>query len=450
MNNANLTEQIHSCIHERNSEQIKKLLSGMHSSEIADIIESLDTDEHAFVLDSLDIETASEVFFELDIDKREEILAELDDERIAHIAEEMDSDDAADLIGELSDEKAESVLSRMDPEEVRDVEPLLMYPADTAGGIMQSELVKVNSDTTVRDSINWIRLIADDIEEFHGIYVVDRENRLLGFVPLRKLVIANPRSPVSSEMEPVEISATPYMDQEEVADLFRRYDVVTLPVVDDSNKLLGRITSDDILDVISEEAEEDMYQFAGMADHLHPIFTPTYERIKLRTPWLLLTLVGELLIAFIIIHAFQPTLEKVAILAAFMPAIMAMGGNVGIQTTTIIIRSLGLGTVNIQQIMKLIISEVKVGFALGIICGSIAAVIGLMISYNEPQVIKLAATVLVAMVSATIATSFVGVAAPILLSRAKLDPAASSGPFLTMFNDLFGSLFYLFVAMLIF
>lgn len=450
MDTTSLTEQIHACIIDKNPEGIRKLLSEMHSSEIADIIESLDTDEHAFVLDSLDVETASDVFFELDIDKREEILAELDDQRIAHIAEEMDSDDAADLIGELSDEKAESVLSRMDPDEVRDVEPLLIYPDDSAGGIMQTELVKVKTDTTVRDTVNWIRLIADDIEEFHGVYVVDEHNILLGFVPLRKLIIANPKELISNEMEPIETSVTPYMDQEEVADLFRRYDVVSLPVVDDNSRLLGRITSDDILDVISEEAEEDMYQLAGMAEHLHPIFTPTQERIKLRIPWLLMTLLGELLIAFIIIKVFQPTLEKVAILAAFMPAIMAMGGNVGIQTTTIIIRSLGLGTVNIQQIMKLIVSEVKVGLALGVICGSIAALIGIMISYNEPQVFKLAITVLVAMVSATIATSFIGVAAPLLLNRINLDPAASSGPFLTMFNDLFGSLFYLFVAMMIF
>lgn len=450
MDTTNLTEQIQSFIVEKDSDSIRELLSDKHSSEIADIIESLDTDDHAFVLESLDIETASDVFFELDVDKREEILAELDEQRIAHIAEEMDSDDAADLIGELTDEKAESVLSRMDPDEVRDVEPLLSYPSDTAGGIMQTELVKVGADTSVRDAVNWIRLIADDIQEFHGVYVVDDKNTLIGFVPLRRLIIANPKSPVSREMEPIETSTTPFMDQEEVADLFRRYDVVSLPVVDDHGKLLGRITSDDILDVISEEAEEDLYQLAGLGDHLHPIFTPTNERIKLRIPWLLMTLVGELLIAFIIIKAFQPTLEKVAILAAFMPAIMAMGGNVGIQTTTIIIRSLGLGTVNVQQIMKLIFSEVKVGLALGVICGSIAAIIGFVISYNEPQVVKLALTVFFAMVSATIATSFVGVAAPILLNKINFDPAASSGPFLTMFNDLFGSLFYLFVAMMIF
>ena len=151
-------------------------------------------------------------------------------------------------------------------------------------------------------------------------------------------------------MEPVEITTTPYVDQEEVAKIFQRYDILSLPVVDSHGVLLGRITADDVLDVITEEASEDMLQMAGVGDSLHPMYTPTYTRIKLRTPWLLLTLVGELFIAFIIVTAFQPTLEKVAVLAAFMPAIMATGGNVGLQTTTIIIRSIGMGTVSIKHI----------------------------------------------------------------------------------------------------
>lgn len=445
-----ITLQIENYIKDGDSEAIKTTLLDIHPSEIAAIIENLDPDQHSFVLGSLDNETASEVYFKLDIEQREEILTELDEEKIAHIAEEMDSDDAADLIGELPEEKAETVLSKMDPEDLKDLEPLLKYPEDSAGGIMQAELVKVSQDSNIRDTINWIRLIADDVEEFHRVYVTNNNDELLGIIPLHKLIVANPNSIVNEIMEPLEATVTPYMDQEEVADIFMKYDVVTLPVVDNDGVLLGRITADDVIDVITEEAEEDIYQFAGLKEHLHPIFTPTYERIKLRTPWLLLTLLGELLIALIIIKAFQPTLEKLAILAAFMPAIMAIGGNVGIQTTTIIIRSLGMGTINFKQIIKLILAEVKVGFALGIICGIIAAVIGIIISFNEPQVLKLAFSVFVAMVSATIATSFVGVAGPLILHKLRFDPAASSGPFLTMFNDIFGSVFYLFVAMLIF
>ena len=445
-----LTEEINSYIDDGNSEAIKTTLAEVHPSEIASVIQIIDPEKQSFILDSLDPETASEVYFELDSEQREEIITELDEEKIADIADEMESDDAADLIGELPEKKAGNVLSKMDPEEVKDVEPLLQYPNDSAGGIMQAELVKVTSDTNVRDAIHWIRLIADDLEDFHGIFVTDQAETLLGFIPLQKLVIANPSSSAESIMKKIEVSATPYMDQEEVAEIFKKYDLVTLPVVNDEGTLLGRITSDDIIDVITEEAEEDIFQFAGLKEHLHPIYTPTYERIKARTPWLLLTLIGELLIALVIIKVFEPTLQKVAILAAFMPAIMATGGNVGLQTTTIIVRSLGMGTIKAKQIFKLMLSEVVVGTALGAICGLISSIIGILISFSEPQVLRLGFAVFLAMLSATLATSLIGVAAPIILQKLKFDPAASSGPFLTMFNDIFGSLFYLLIAMLIF
>jgi magnesium transporter len=293
-------------------------------------------------------------------------------------------------------------------------------------------------------------LIADEVEDLQLVFVTDDQDKLLGQIPLKELVLATPGTNVTNIMEPVEITTTPYVDQEEVAKTFQKYDIFSLPVVDSRGVLLGRITADDVLDVLSEEASEDLFQMAGVGDSLHPMYTPTFTRIKLRTPWLLLTLVGELFIAFIIVYAFQPTLEKVAILAAFMPAIMATGGNVGIQTTTIIIRSLGMGTINVKQIFKLILSEVRVGLALGVICGFIAAIIGGLISYNEPQVFRLSLAVFIAMVSATLATSFIGVAAPLILNKLDFDPAAASGPFLTMFNDIFGSVFYLFIAMLIF
>ena len=444
-----ITQVINGYIEAKNSDAIRTALAEVHPSEIASIIQNINPDKQSYLLDSLDPETASEVYFELDVDQREEIITELDDDKIADIADEMESDDAADLIGELPENTAETVLSKMDPEEVKDVEPLLLYPEDSAGGIMQAELVKVVNDTNVRDAINWIRLIADDVEEFHGIYVTDSKNKLLGFIPLQKLIIANPSSSANSIMEELEISVTPYVDQEEVADIFKKYDLVTLPVISDEGILLGRITADDVIDVISEEAEEDIYQYAGLKEHLHPIYTPTYERIKVRSPWLLLTLVGELLIALIIIKVFEPTLEKFVILAAFMPAIMATGGNVGLQTTTIIVRSLGMGTIKTKQILILIASEMKVGLALGLLCGILSAIIGILISYNEPQVLKLGLAIFLAMLSATLATSFIGVAAPIILQKLKFDPAASSGPFLTMFNDIFGALFYLLIAMLI-
>lgn len=450
MSKPELTQRISESLSQGNINDIKEILSDVHPSEIATLLQNVDPDHYPVILEALDTETASEVILELDPEHREDILEEFDADRIADIADEMDSDDAADLIGELPAQTAQSVLEKMDPEEAKDVKPLLKYPEDTAGGIMQTELVKVSQNSTVRDAINWIRLIADEVEDFQLVFVTDTNDKLLGQIPLSRLVLATPATNVSSIMEPVEITTTPYVDQEEVAKLFQKYDILSLPVVDSHGVLQGRITADDVLDVITEEASEDMLQMAGVGDSLHPMYTPTETRIKLRTPWLLLTLVGELFIAFIIVTAFQPTLEKVAILAAFMPAIMATGGNVGLQTTTIIIRSIGMGTVSIKNIFKVILSEVKVGLALGVICGSIAALIGALISYNQPEVFKIALAVFIAMVSATFATSFIGVAGPLLLHKFHFDPAAASGPFLTMFNDIFGSVFYLFIAMMIF
>ncbi|MGB3363582.1 MAG: magnesium transporter, partial [Thermodesulfobacteriota bacterium] len=348
-----LARRISEDLSQGNMESIREALSNVHPAEIAHILQTFDPQDHPKILEALDNETASEVILELDPEQREDILEDFDADKIADIADEMDSDDAADLLGELPEQTAKTVLDKMDPEEAKDVKPLLQYPDDTAGGIMQTELVKVNEHFTVRDTINWIRLIADEVEDFQLVFVTDDNDKLLGQISLSRLILATPSTIVIDEMEHVEVTTTPYVDQEEVAKIFQKYDVLSLPVIDSRGVLLGRITADDVLDVISEEASEDMLQMAGVGDSLHPLYTPTATRIKLRTPWLLLTLIGELFIAFIIVYAFQPTLEKVAILAAFMPAIMATGGNVGLQTTTIIIRSLGMGTINVKQMFKL-------------------------------------------------------------------------------------------------
>lgn len=432
------------------AEEIKQSLDELQPFEIADLVQSLESEDRSRVIDSLDRETASQVILEFEPEVRQELLKRLDLGEIAHLVEEMDSDDATDVIGELPDETARLVLDKLPRDEVEEVETLLKYPEDSAGGIMQKELVEVREDSTVADAISWIRLIAEDVEDFHEIYVVDENEKLLGVVTPRRLLLSNPRTAVKNIMEPVEITATPSMDQEAVGNIFEKYDIFSLPVVEEDGELIGRITADDIIDVITEEASEDMYQIAGVQEYLHPIYTPTATRVRLRTPWLMLTLLGELLIAFVIIYAFKPTLHRVAILAAFMPAIMATGGNVGLQTVTIVIRGLGMGTIHFGEMIKLILAELKVGLIIGVICGLVAALIGSVISMHEPQVVKLAIAVFTAMVTATVATSFIGVAGPLTLYKLKFDPAAASGPFLTMFNDLFGSVVYLFIAMMIF
>ncbi len=443
-------EEFSNLILKGNAEEIEESLSKLQPFEIADFIQALEPDEQSRVINSLDKKTASEVVLEIEPEVRQELLKTLDLGEIAELVEEMDSDDAADMIGELPGETARLVLEKLPPREVEEVETLLKYPEDSAGGIMQKELVEVEQDSSVAEAINWIRLIAEDVEDFHEIYVVDENEKLLGVVTPKKLLLSNPRAKVKNIMEPVEITATPSMDQEAVGNIFEKYDIFSLPVVGEDGELVGRITADDIIDVIREEASEDMYHLAGLQEYIHPIFTPIRSKIRRRSPWLLLTLFGELFIAFVIVHTFKRTLEQAIILAAFMPAIMATGGNVGLQTTTMVVRSLGMGTINAGQFSKLILTEIKEGFFLGIICGTIAGITAIIINMNEPGLIKVSVAIFTAMVSATMATSFIGVAEPILLHKLDFDPAAASGPFLTMFNDLFGSVVYLFIAMMLF
>ncbi len=451
MESQEITESLRKHIENKGSADILRVLGGIHPSEIAKIIDSLDTDEQSFVLSSLGNHIASEVIPELDESIREELLPKLDEQQIADIAEEMDSDDAADLIQELPEEKAEHVLSKIDPEERREVEPLLKYPDDSAGGIMQTEVLKGSPESQVRETIEKIRELSQssEIEEYHRIYVVDEKDRLVGTVSLGKLVVSDSTAPLWSIMESAEITLSPLMDQEETAVVFRKYDLLSAPVVDEDGKLLGRITGDDIMDVISEEAEEDIYQMVGVGDHLHPIHTPTFEKIKVRIPWIVFTLMGELLIALVVLRNFQVTLEQFAILAAFMPAIMAAGGNVGVQTNTVIIRSLGMGTISGERVLSLLTAEIKVGLILGCICGVMGAFAVELINPGNTNNVMVGSSVFIAMLSATIATSSMGVALPLMLKKLKVDPAASSGPFLMMFNDILGSIFYLFVGTLL-
>ncbi len=431
--------------------EIASALDGIHPSEIAEIIGALDRNGQSSVLSSLDSHVASEVFPELDESIREKLLEELDEQQIADIAEEMDSDDATDLIQELPEEKAEDVLSKIDPEELKEVEPLLQYPDDSAGGIMQTEVLKGFPESQVRETVEKIRELSQstELDEYHRVYVVDIKDRLVGSVSLGKLVIADGSSQLMSIMEtvPQEMVVSPLTDQEEAAVTFKKYDLLSAPVADEDGKLLGRITADDIMDVIEEEAEEDILQMAGVGgDHLHPIHTPTLEKIKVRIPWIVFTLLGELLIAFLVLKHYQVTLEEFAILAAFMPAIMAAGGNVGVQTNTVIIRSLGMGTISSGNVISILFAEIKVGMVLGLLCGAMGAFTVGFINPGQPDNLMVGTAVFVAMISATLATSSIGVVLPMALKKLNIDPAASSGPFLMMFNDILGSVFYLFVG----
>ena len=436
-------------IENRSPGEVRNITLGLHPSEIASAIRAFEQEKKHLVLEALGSEVAAEVYFQLNPDERAGVLALMRKDAIIAMAEKMESDDAADFLGELPDELAETVLAGMDPEERKDVAPLLQYPEDSAGGIMQTEILKIPHHVTSSEAVEFIRNIEDedDVEDVHMVYVVNETGRLVGRVFPLKLSTAAADSTLWTIMDPVEVTLTPHMDQEEVAGIFRKYDEMSLPVVDDSGVLLGRITADDILDVISEEAGEDIYKLGGISgEAVHPVHASTYDNVRLRAPWIMLALAGELLVAFIIMQKFKPTLEEFIILAALLPVVMATGGNVGVQTNTITVRVIATGEVVGSQIKDLLFAELKVGLTLGIISGIMGSLMGILLNGQDAEFAKLFLVIFIGIVGATLTTSFLGVAGPLILNRLKMDPAVSSGPFLVTFNDIFGAVFYLSVG----
>ncbi|MCY3985516.1 MAG: CBS domain-containing protein, partial [Candidatus Dadabacteria bacterium] len=285
-------KKIDRAVKKENWNAVRSITQSMHPSEIASLIQASPQEEKHLIIEALDAEVASEVYFQLNTEERVSILKLIRENSLTAMAEEMESDDAADFLGELPEDVAKKVLEAMDPEEREEVTPLLKYPEDSAGGIMQTEVLKSPHDATSRETVELIKQIEeedeDDVEDLHMVYVVNETGRLVGKVFPLKLSTAAPDSPLWTIMDPVEITVTPEMDQEEVAKIFRKYDEISLPVVDDSGVLLGRITADDILDVISEEAGEDIYKLGGISgEALHPVHTSIYDNLRLRTPWIM-------------------------------------------------------------------------------------------------------------------------------------------------------------------
>ncbi len=432
-----------------NSYIISDTLGDRNSAEVSKIIISFPEDDICTLLKALDSEKTAEIILELPEDIRSNVLEMLDNKSILSAIENLDSDDAADLISDLEDEKSKEILEDMNPQDSSEVQTLLQYDEESAGGIMQTELVEVKDSSIIKDAINWIRLIAEDVPDFYQIYVTNENDKLVGTVSLKALILADPASTIKSIMEPIEISVEPNLDQQEVSNIFSNYDLVSLPVVDSNTRLLGRITSDDILDVVNEEAEEDLFALAGIKEYNHPIYSGFISKTKSRLPWLLVTLIGELLIAFIIASYFQPTLEKFILLAAFMPAVMATGGSVGIQTSAIIIRALGTGSISISQAFRVIVSELQLSLILGVICGLVAGVMGFFLTGDKSMGLNFFYVIFVSLSLASLMSAFFGASFPLLLDKIKSDPANGSGPFVTMANDLFSAVAYLLIALLI-
>lgn len=434
---AEILSSIRELIEKKNQGALLNLLIDLHPADIADLLTDLKKDERKYLFTLLPTEKASAVLTELDPPIVDQILEDVSEQRLSTLVDKMDSDDAADIISELPDDVAQSVLEQIPDEISEDVKELLLYDEDTAGGIMALEFVSVKNKSTVNQTIKAIRRVRKKMKTVHTIWVTNDDEKLLGSISLTDLVLAKGKTIISKIVNKDIKYVYTDMDQEEVAIFFRKYDLVALPVVNSSHQLVGQITIDDIIDVVEEEASEDISLFAGASDE--EFQEDSFLKISwVRLPWLMVAFVGQLIAAFII-QQFEGTLVQIIALTFFMPVIMAMGGNSGIQSSIIVIRGLATGEISVESTWRRFFREFRVSLFIGLIFGVIMLlVVGLWLgNYMMGLIIGFALNLVILQ-----ATLFGGLI-PFLLKRADIDPALASGPFITTFNDILGLLIYL-------
>ncbi len=446
---AGLVEDIATLIDDSQQAMVLNLIADMYPADIAVMLHHLPRDDARALFGWLPAEVASDVLPELDDDFRAAILDVYPADHIRVLLDDMDSDDAADVLADLPPEVAETVLSGL--EDASEVQELLEYAEDTAGGIMGTDFVAVPDSLTVGEATEEVRSNAERIEPIFGVYVVDAEGRLVGIATLKRLLLSRASEPVSSIIEPDVLSVTPDIDQEEVARLMERYDLVSLPVVEQGGRLVGRITIDDVVDVIREEAEEDIQRMSGVRNE--EVTSSVMQMTRGRLVWLFLGLIGASFSA-LVINNFVGQIEKAVVLVMFIPVVMAMGGNVGIQSSAIAVQGLAAGDLWPSDIARRLSKEVVVALINGLFLAvGISLVVVALAATNvitTPNVAKLAVTVALTLLTVIVVAASIGSTVPLILDRFGVDPALATGPFVTTSNDLIGLIVYFLIASVIY
>ena len=436
-------EQLSDVIKSNDDKAITLLFEEVHYADIAEVLDEVSFDEAIYIIKLLDSEKTSEILMELDEDIREKILENLSTKEIAEEVEEMDSDDAADIIGELSEERQKRVISALEDDELAaDIKELLSYEEETAGALMAKELVKVYETWTVAGCMRRIRGQAKDVTRVHSIYVVDKEDKLIGRLSLKDLIIAKSEQKISEiyidKVDSVNINE----DDEEVAKIMAKYDLEAIPVVDNNNVLLGRITIDDIVDLLKEEADKDYQMAAGLTQDVDSDDS-IFELTRARLPWLFLGLLGGIG-AFLIMEGFHGVFSKYVALFFFTPLIAAMAGNVGVQSSAIIVQGLAnddvKGSVNSRLFKEMLLAALN---------GVILALFLFLFVWAYQGKVDLALAISVSLVVVIIVAGLIGTFVPLFLNKRGIDPAIATGPFITTSNDIFGILIYFLIAKLI-
>lgn len=421
---------------------LKKELSELHHADIADLIDELDDAHGKILFELFEDEESADILVELDEESRETVLEDLSSQEIAEeLIENLDSDDAADIIADFPSEKKVEVLSHIeDIDHASDIVDLLTYPENTAGGLMAKELIRVNEKWSVLRCVREMRKQAEEVDKVYAIYVVDDNNVLLGTLSLKKLLLTPEKNLIKKIYNDKVISVKANFDDEEVANIMDKYDLVVLPVVDDLNRLIGRITIDDVVNVMKEEAMEDYNKASGIVEQIDASDTiATITRARL--PWLLIGLGGGILGAEVMgIFDIKNHIE----LAFFIPLIAAMGGNVGVQSAAIIVQGLASNNLGVSSISQRLMKELGVALLNGLICSGLIMFITILIGY--PTTISL--TVSISLMAVIIFAALFGTFIPLILDRYKIDPALATGPFITTVNDVLGLFIYFMIGKL--
>jgi magnesium transporter len=436
-------ESLQIAIEAQDIDFIRESFEGVNVADIASLLEELSFDEAIYVIRTIEKQVASDILIEMEADTLSRVLREMEATEISGFIELMDSDDGADILNLFAEREREDIISHFEDKVKSDqILELLRYDEDTAGGIMAKEYICANKNWNVVQTINEIRRQAENVDKIFSIYVVNNRQQLMGRVSLKRIVLSSEDTKIEDIYEDEVISVPTYMDQEEVAEIMRKYDLESVPVINSKNKLVGRITVDDILDVIMEEAEEDIQAMTGISDTVDE-YDSVFKLSKARLPWLLIGIVGGLLGAGFI-GFFEEGLSKVTALAFFIPLITATGGNVGIQSSSLVVQSLANKSIFDDSLSRRFLKVFLVAILNGIILSSF--VFGVVVFFYRTEV-AFALVVSIALFSVVLLASFMGTITPIILDKIGINPALASGPFITTANDLLGLAVYFLVAM---
>jgi len=438
----NLLEELILALDHKNKGQLKELFDELHSYDKAQLLMDLTPDQRE-MFRQFSNEELAEIFEELEFDEQRILIDELGYRRTAGILEEMSSDDAVDLLGEMEEEEKIELFQLMDDKEEIDIKRLMEYDENTAGGIMTDEFITIPDTFTADDTLRKIREIAPDAETAYYLYVVDKHQKLKGVLSLRELIVSDPMTKVEEIMFERVVSVPVDMDQEEVAEIMEKYDFLALPVVQD-DVVMGIITIDDAVDVLQDEASEDIYKmggFSGSDADLKDLGSSAFKSAKRRIPWLVLLLFLGLF-AGSIIGQFEETLETVAILAVFIPMIADMAGNTGTQSLAVVVRGLTLGEYEEEGVLPVIRREAGAGIIIGLFNGILISIIATLWQRSLMLGIVIGLSLSITLFVATLSGTMI----PLIMEKLNIDPAVASGPFITTINDVIGLTIYFSIA----